>query len=282
MNCEDFNKIIHELADYKPMQVTVRDAGVSHVALCAGCATKLASARILSTGLVVAAGAESEEAPVRIKEKLLVAFTSVHQGSMAPPEIERPDEVKTAQLSTVETSLVDMSMGRRRLRWWTAAAVAVAAVILLAFIIPNLRTAPGPESILPLNELNAGLTDRSPISEGVAYTPIPSSGNENSATIKAATNRRRLGRLVKQRKTEPGTVKGNYETISQNTGEYVPLTYLARSTAIDSGTIVRVELSQSALASLGIRMNFEGTGKSVKADVVIGDDGVAQAIRLVQ
>ena len=38
----------------------------------------------------------------------------------------------------------------------------------------------------------------------------------------------------------------------------------------------------AALASLGIRMNFEGTGKSVKADVVIGDDGVAQAIRLVQ
>jgi hypothetical protein len=284
MNCEDFNKIIHELADYKPMQVTLRDAGVSHVALCADCATKLASARILSTSLVVAAGAESEAAPARIKENLLAAFTAVH-GTVAPPKVEQVGKVDIAEMSMVERSVVDISMGRRR-RWWTAAAVAVAAVILLAVIVPSWRTAPEPESIavfkdLPaFKDLKAGLTDRSRPSEGIADRPVTSSGNENpSATKKAGPGRRRL---VRQRNTESGNAKGSYETVAENTGEYLPLTYLAKSTAIDSGTIVRVELSRSALASLGIRTSLDGTGKSVKADVVIGDDGVAQAIRLVQ
>lgn len=285
MNCEDFNKIIHELADYKPMQVTVRDAGVSHVALCADCATKLTSARILSTSLVVAAGAESEEAPARIKENLLAAFTAVHQGSVASPEIQRVDEVDVAELSTVETSVVDISM-RSRHRWWTVAPVAVAAVILLAVIVPDLRTASEPESISVFNDLpafkdlKADLTDRSQTLEAIADRLPTSSGNENPrATLKGAPNRRRL---VRQRKADLENTKGTYETVARNTGEYLPLTYLAKSTAIDSGTIVRVELSQSALASLGIRTNFQGTGKSVKADVVIGDDGVAQAIRLVE
>lgn len=258
MNCEDFNRIIHELADYKPMQATIRDAGVSHIALCAGCAAKLANARAVGSGLVLAASAENEEAPIRVKENLLTAFTELRQA-----------ESVTAQV-------VDISFGRK-LRWWTAATVALAAAILLAVILPNWRSASQPDAPPTLSELKAGgIIEHPRTSEVIDDKRVASSDNEKpGATVKHAPGRRRL---LRQRRPEAET----YQTVARSTGEYMPLTYLAKATAIESGTIVRVELSRSALASLGIRMNFEGTAKSVKADVVMGDDGVAQAIRLVQ
>jgi len=280
MNCEDFNKIIHELADYKPMHVPVRDAGVSHVALCADCATKLASARILSTSLVTAAGAESEEAPARIKQNLLAAFAVAHNESAAPPKVERVDEVDMTEMSAVETPVVEISTGRRR-GWWTAATVAVAAVVLLAVVLPNWRKVSHAPSLPPASDLKAGLIDDSRHA-GVVDDKATTSSPKGKAIdrpflkVKSAPVKRRW---FTPRRSE--AVDTN-QTVAQNTSEYLPLTYLAKSTAIDSGTIVRVELSRSALASLGIRTNFEGTGKTVKADVVIGDDGVAQAIRLVQ
>jgi hypothetical protein len=73
------------------------------------------------------------------------------------------------------------------------------------------------------------------------------------------------------------------ETIAKNaSNEYFPLTYLASATAMESGTVMRIQLSRSALISLGLPLNIERTDKLIKADLVVGDDGVARAIRLVQ
>lgn len=278
MNCEDFNKIIHELADYKPMQAPIRDAGVSHIALCADCATKLATARTLSASLVVAAGAESEEAPARIKENLLAAFSALQQ-----TEVVKPNVFERSATSAVETSVVDVSLVRRR-RWWTASVAvgAVAALILLAVIVPKWRQAPAPNSLAQFSDLQAGNIEHSRPSgtmDDKAEVVSSSDQDKTGATVEPASRKRRL---LRNRRPEAGNLRATFETAAQNTGEYLPLTYLAKSTAIDSGTIVRVELSRSALRSLGLPIHFEGTGQSVKADVVIGDDGVAQAIRLVQ
>ena len=67
-----------------------------------------------------------------------------------------------------------------------------------------------------------------------------------------------------------------------NVDDYLPLTYLAGATAMESGTVVRVELSRSALISLGVRVEIDRSDELLKADVVLGDDGVARAIRLVR
>jgi hypothetical protein len=270
MNCEDFNNIIHELADYRPMQATLRDAGVSHVALCADCAAKLTVARAVGNGLVVAAGAESEEAPATVKASLLAAFAELHNETLKPPVVSR-----------LPVSVVERWLGRRP-QLWTAAAVAVAAVILVAVILPNWRHVSAPGPIAQSNDVKAGVVEpaRGPeaVTAGNDKTVIANDSERLAVNLKSPRAKRRTSRQT----TPDASVKGTYETVAQNTGEYLPLTYFADSTAIDSGTIVRVELSRSALASLGLRTNFEGTGNSVKADVVLGDDGVARAIRLVQ
>jgi hypothetical protein len=64
--------------------------------------------------------------------------------------------------------------------------------------------------------------------------------------------------------------------------EFIPLTYIAGPASTDSGHVVRINVSRSALIAMGVPMNVERAGESVKADVFIGDDGLARAIRFVQ
>lgn len=64
--------------------------------------------------------------------------------------------------------------------------------------------------------------------------------------------------------------------------DFLPLTYLADAPAPESGHLVRVKVPRSALASFGVPMNAERAGEMVQADVVIGDDGLARAIRFIQ
>jgi len=64
--------------------------------------------------------------------------------------------------------------------------------------------------------------------------------------------------------------------------DFLPLTFTADAPALESGHVVRVKIPRSALVSFGLPMNLERAGELVKADVVIGDDGLARAIRFVQ
>ena len=260
MNCEDFNEIINELADSKPMAVSIRDAGVSHVALCAGCAAKLANARAVSRTLMLAAGAESEEAPARIKSNLMAAFAQ-----------QRAEPVTNG-------NVVHLS-SRREPRWWTAAAVAAAAAVLLfAVILPFWKSARAPISQPPQIAENAPPVMVPTAAPSPAEKPAPVTNPDSTNKGGGGSRKPRVSREPNRRVVKAGEI----ETVAQNTStEFLPLTYLARATAIDTGTIVRVQLSKSALLRLGLPINIESSNESVRAEVVIGDDGVARAIRLV-
>jgi len=64
--------------------------------------------------------------------------------------------------------------------------------------------------------------------------------------------------------------------------DFFPLTFTADSTAAVSGHLVRVTVPRSALVAMGLPMNAERSGELVRADVFIGDDGLARAIRFIQ
>jgi hypothetical protein len=63
--------------------------------------------------------------------------------------------------------------------------------------------------------------------------------------------------------------------------DFIPLVHNQFAPA-ESGHLVRVEMPRSALARFGLPVNAERTGERVKADVLIGDDGIARAIRFVR
>lgn len=265
MNCEDFNQIVDDLADDRPFSATIRDAGVSHAALCPNCAARLANARAIGSCLREAAGAENAQAPAKIRQNLLVAFAELHGQQAAPARV------------------VDIS-SRRSKRSWLAAAAAIAAVILLAVVLSLWRNVPVPgKQTQPDFQASAPGTSATPLGDDPqpASSPIKKKSIDErpGLSAKVTNNNSR-----KSRRSAPESQSSNQasETVARNTGEFLPLTYLAKGTAMDSGTVVRVELSRSALASLGFAAGGEGAAESVKAEVILGDDGVARAIRLVQ
>jgi hypothetical protein len=65
--------------------------------------------------------------------------------------------------------------------------------------------------------------------------------------------------------------------------EFIPLVAGAPAAPpLESGQLVRVQLPRAALASLGLPLNAERGDEPVKADVLLGGDGLARAIRFVR
>ena len=61
---------------------------------------------------------------------------------------------------------------------------------------------------------------------------------------------------------------------------FLPLTYTADVTPV-GGQLVRMKVSTTLLASLGYSIPTSNHQERITAEVVIGDDGLARAIRVV-
>ncbi len=65
------------------------------------------------------------------------------------------------------------------------------------------------------------------------------------------------------------------------TSDFMPLTYEANPTA-QGGQIVRVEMPRATLLALGVPIPGEPTQEQMKADILLSNEGLALAIRLVR
>jgi hypothetical protein len=61
--------------------------------------------------------------------------------------------------------------------------------------------------------------------------------------------------------------------------DFIALSY---SSAAESGQILNVKVPRSMMVALGVTSNVENISELVNAEVVMGDDGLARAIRFVQ
>lgn len=268
MSCQDFKKVVEELADGRLLETAARDAGLAHAALCVECAARLMEARGVSAGLKVAARAETEEAPARVRGALLAAFAERH-GSVG----QKSEEAQPA-------NVVPLRSRRAARVWFAVGAAAAAAVILLSLTLNSLvRLSPdgSPSKPQAVSEARP-LPTQTPAEVKVEKPGILVGGEvAQKNPLKQRTRATKTARTLKR-----GT-RGASAAVAQTNGNgYFPLTYLADATAMESGTVVRVELSRSALISLGVPVEPTRTDETLKADVVLGDDGVARAIRLVQ
>lgn len=267
MSCQDFKRVVEELADGRLMDAAARDAGLSHAALCVGCAARLMEARGIGVGLRVAARAETEEAPARVRATLLEAFAAQQRTAHAEqrPEAARPSNV------------AGLTSPRAARRWLAAAAAAAAAVVLLSLTLPSLvRVSPSkPQEVSDARPVPTQAPVEAVKVERPRILVGGDTARENpSKKISARTSKTARG-LKRETRREPAAAQAEGN-------DYLPLTYLADAAAMESGTVVRVELSRSALISLGVPVGLDRTDETFKADVVLGDDGVARAIRLVQ
>jgi hypothetical protein len=152
---------------------------------------------------------------------------------------------------------------RRNLAWLMAAAAAVAVLI------------------------GAGLAWHRISASGHAHggahavAAIPVAPNPTQATLMAPPSQAGGdGRNQPSPTMERAASAQEFEPVVEM-AEFLPLPFADDDSPLGTAEVVRIRLSESALGVLGLPVSDEVSRQPVTADVVIGEDGVARAIRFI-
>jgi hypothetical protein len=260
MNCREFEDIVNDLARAKMIEAGSSVAGLAHAEICERCASRLADERSLSAGLKsLLASDEGIAAPDRIEVTLLEAFRA-----QAPNQVARHILVQS--------------------RSWTRWTLAAAAAILIAFGFIVYRAIQ--------DEPQKGdkvVTERPP-------APQPTV-NQEKLVVKEnrATEPRRVSRAPQSRRGDRLQLNRpiirdsmtSYARDSEYTTDFFPLSYSDNQEPVVSDEVIRVQvirvqMPRPALIAFGLPVNIERADVPVKADLLVGEDGLARAIRFVR
>lgn len=281
MNCKNFENVIGDLARNQMIDAQARESALEHADGCAQCGARLADEQTLTLGLrALSMQSANVEAPAKVEAALFAAFRA--------PE-------KVVALGSYRKQ----SATRARSLWKVAAAVAAAVVLtFFTFALKDShwpKPSPGERAAAAKPATNDNAT---PVQvdehEKVAVKDVSGVGSGNQAgtgkgLMQPENFRRNPARRANRvdvanksngsvRPAETANNAGNAEVAT----DFMPLTYDAGVAPLDSGHLVRVELPRTALLSMGLPMSVERQNEYVKADVLMGEDGVARAIRFVR
>lgn len=178
----------------------------------------------------------------------------------ADEKANAPNHIETALLAAYRMRSPRPVARPLRLYWGIAAALVLSLTGVTAFKLINLSRP---------NQGRIGISaGRTPPSSTTLQRPVQGMKPEPSAA-KAKSDvdkgRRRAVRPRNARVVEVAT-------------DFIPLTGNAVS-SFESGQLIRVLLPRSALATYGLPVNQELADRPVTAQVLLGEDGVARAIR---
>lgn len=308
MNCQDFEAIINELARGALMDVRLRERAEGHRADCARCAARLADESELCRGLrALSAGSCAVEAPARVESALLAAFRQHHAGAARMGATESVSRAAAQPVAETATNVVPFKRWSWRGTFGTAATAAAAAAVILFVLLPPLgstpstnerRDEPTTESVDNLNAGGApvssevtGAGPRADVTspgdaaatektDSQAAAPVAEPVYRRAASTVAAYDKASVRPEPRAPKARPASREaGRAEEIAT---DFIPLMNGGQFAPEDGGQLVRVELPRTALASFGLPVNPERAGERVKADVLMGEDGMARAIRFVR
>ena len=248
MNCQNFEKLALDLARNSLLDATTRDQGLIHTEGCERCAARLAEERaLLARVRAVVAEIAGEEPPARVDAALLAAFR--------------------AQTAATASSTVIPAFGRSR-HWssWKLAACAAGILILISVMAIFWKPT---SSRMPRREEQA-------VAPAPVNTPGHPAAPPDGRDQMAAEQPKILPKRVHRR--ESADSPDEVEVVTR----FFPLREGEDLTTLDSLQVVRVELPGSAFGEVGLPVDPETVNEPVKADVVLGQDGMARAIRFVR
>ena len=223
----------------------------AHAAACPLCAMRLQEERGLLLGLrALAAEDEERDAPATVEAALLAAFRAEAANREAAP---LPDAPRL-----------------RRVPWLLVAAAALlVACGLLVYRAARREPAPAPvaKSDVPV----APATDALPETT-VAAAPIRRAPRA-ARSVPAPTP---LVQIRDEMTLYAGEGGGEVTT------EFLSLDYSENPAPMEAGQVIRVEMPRAALAKFGLPVDVERAHAPVKADLLLGEDGFARAIRFVR
>ncbi len=261
MNCREFNELLNELASDRLPDALARKRALVHARGCEPCARQLAAQRALSAGLVEFAEATGMELPpLRIKQQLRAA---VAERRAAPVLAPIPATV-LAFKPAVKAN-------------WQRRALAVAAALLLLFTASLLLWRQAHE-VQPA-KLASGATLAPPAPPEVLRAPLVDEARAPDRQPRAQLAQHQVAKLRSVRRAHATvTATAEQELVS----EFVPLTLATDERALANGTLVRLEVPRARLIAMGLPLRVEADRETVNAEVMLGDNGVAYAIRVVR
>ncbi len=251
MNCSEFQHVCHELVRDR-VEGREKIEALAHAGECSRCAEYMEDERRLTLKLAFLSQiVQKHEAPASLENVLVSAFR------------ENAAEAR-------DNGGVPLHAGPRYWayqKFWLlgAGAAALAAVIVLMVVLQA-----GRHSAPQLSSSAAPAT----ASQEPALTSAPSAGEQGTEPQAVVQATRRIHAA-----TSPARANDGQETVVADASGYVPLVYCDEINCGTPGDVVRVELPASSLPMMGL-VSDNRTGP-VRADVVIGEDGIARAIRLV-
>jgi len=206
--------------------------------------------------------------------RALQSLASEMQQLSAPPAIE----TKLREAFRAQHTAAPVVRSRVGSRYWWAAAVAAMLLIALTVVAMRWRSASanGPRQAQTTQQAPQ---DTPRVNNGPSSMPVREVEHraENVAPTRSI---RRHVRQIEPRRPQ-NTEMANHAAREIAT-DFIPLSYMNVVSLQDGGQIVRVELSRSALVKFGLPVNMDRYNEKVKADVLLGVDGLAHAIRFVQ
>jgi hypothetical protein len=251
MKCAEFSEIVSDLARNEGLDESLRQSAMQHADACPRCDEELEMARALSAALhALAASTTASTAPEHVEEFL--------RGEMRQ---------RRAAVAPMRTP--------RAQRWAIGgiAGLAAAALISVVLLKPELLRLTRDNSPAGSTQ-SAGATTQGP--EATAQV-APPSGNSEAATARGGNS------------AATGNTGGanSADTASQDADTEYATSYIALPSAegaifAEDQTVVRVSMPRSALASFGLPVRSDAADANILADFVLGEDGMPQAVRLVQ
>ena len=262
MNCQKFEQVVGDLARGRMMEAEVRAEALAHSEECGGCLARLCDEETLTRGLqLLATEMSTLSAPPEMELKLREAFRQRHVVVPMPVRSARP-------------------------RYWWAA---VAAVLIVAMTVAAMwwRSA-APEEKIAQQAPPQVEAPRAPRETEPKQSPRELQQKEaqfvaeNGPTQRLPSPTRPAPRRnTTPRPAQPETQLANHVT-NEIATDFMPLGDLNPASLQDGGQIVRVKMRRSALVRFGFPVNMDRYNENVKADVLVGVDGLAHAIRFVQ
>ena len=195
--------------------------------------------------------------------ELRAAFQSIASGNRsAGPQVESALlEAFDAHFQAAGKPVLVSMPTSIRPRHWALWAVAAAALLAVAAFVARPRQQPTPIAVTPTPQVQ----------------PVPAP-REIPALEKIEAAAARPVRKPSRRRAVPSPAETEVAS-SQN--EFVALPYGNAMGPPERAQVLRVTMPRSALSGLGLPVNLERAQDMIRADIVVGDDSIARAIRFV-
>lgn len=260
MNCKE---LVAHLTDAER-----RNMALAHVERCPLCAARLAELDPLTAAFrTIRTSDVTKQAPEHLEARLLTAFR------------QQPAKVTAMPLS--RTASVP--------RWnrWLLAAAAVLVVACLALFAFRLESRPlaGEQAHSAMSDLPVQIKPAAP---QVVAPPQNDIVGKVPKERSIPTPRPQIVSYHAPRSPKPLPAdgdtgsKGDSTTRREIATDFLPLPQGYSLPMTEGGQVMRVQLPRTALGSFGLPVDFNRASELIKADVVIGNDGIARAIRFVR